>query len=387
MLAKDVKIFCKSCRTCQTTKTSTAKPKGLLHLLPIPEALWQSIVMDFMGPFPECMGHDYLLVVICHLTSLVHLIPTNTTAKATDIVWLFLKEIVQIHGLLETIVSDRDSKFVLKFWCELHHLMGVKLLMSTAYHPQTDAMGERTIRGVTQVLQGTVAHNQGINRLPMTEFAINSSVNDSTGFTPFELTYGAMPCIFQMVVSTPFSGVKSFTEKALMNLAIAHDLIIANHTFQTHYANRHQSAEEPLKEGNLAYLSMKNLNLLKHQAWKLMPTFIGLYPVVKVYSDSSNYTLKLLIELEAQNIHPTFHASLLKPHILNDDNWFPSRNVQIYYDFGYGDKVEQEVNKVLAHQWDGWMLHLLMKWSSSNSTWEPLKSCDKLLTLDEYLSI
>ena len=138
---------------------------------------------------------------------------------------------------------------------------------------------------------------------------------------------------------------------------------------------------------HLQYLSTKNLNLPKHQAWKLMPTFIGPYPVVKVYSDSSNYTLKLLIELEAWNIHPTFHASLLKPHIPNDDNWFPSCNVQIYYNFGYGDKAEQEVDKVLAHQWDGRTLCLLVKWSSGNSTWEPLKSCDKLLALDEYLSI
>jgi hypothetical protein len=55
---------------------------------------WQSIAMDFMGPFSECMGYDYLLVVICHLTSLVHLIPTTTSAKATETMWLFLKDIV-----------------------------------------------------------------------------------------------------------------------------------------------------------------------------------------------------------------------------------------------------------------------------------------------------
>ena len=116
--------------------------------------------MDFMGPFPECMGYDYLLVVICRLTSLVHLIPTNTSAKATDITWLFLKDIVRIHGLPETIVSNQDPKFMSKFWCKLHHLMGVKLLMSTAYHPQTDAMGERAIRGVSQVLRSVVTHNQ-----------------------------------------------------------------------------------------------------------------------------------------------------------------------------------------------------------------------------------
>jgi len=151
-LAKDVEMFCKSCGICQTTKTSTSKPKGLLHSLPILEAPWQSIAMDFVGPFPECMGYDYLLVVICRLTSLIHLLPTNTNAKSTDIAWLFLKDIVRIHGLPETIVSDQDPKFVSKFWRELHRLMGVKLLMSMAYHPQTDAMGEHTIKGVSQVL-------------------------------------------------------------------------------------------------------------------------------------------------------------------------------------------------------------------------------------------
>ena len=89
----------------------------------------------------------------------MHLIPTVTTAKASDVAWLYLKEIVHLHGLLETIVSDRDPKFISKFWRELHRLMGVRLLMSTAYHPQTDGMSERAIRNVTQVLRGcTVVH-------------------------------------------------------------------------------------------------------------------------------------------------------------------------------------------------------------------------------------
>jgi hypothetical protein len=100
----------------------------------------------------------------------------------------------------------------------------------------------------------------------------------------------AMPRIFQAAVSTPFFGVKSFAEKALTNLAIAHDSIIANRTFQTHHANKYRSAEEPLKEGDLVYLSTKNLNLPKHRARKLMPVFIGPYPVVKANPDSSSYT-------------------------------------------------------------------------------------------------
>jgi hypothetical protein len=146
--------------------------------------------------------------------------------------------------------------------------MGVKLLMSMAYHPQMDAMGEHTIRGVMQVLCGIVTPDQSdwVDRLPMVEFAMNSSINECTRFAPFELTYGAMPCIFNKIDITPYQGVKSFAEKALTNLAIAHDSIIASHSFQAHYANRKHSTEEPLKEGDLVYLSMKNLNLLKNQA-------------------------------------------------------------------------------------------------------------------------
>jgi Chromo (CHRromatin Organisation MOdifier) domain len=345
--------------------------------------------MDFVGPFPECMGYDYLLVVICRLTSLVHLIPTATTAKATEIAWLFLKDIVRLHGLPESIVSDRDPKFVSKFWRELHRLMGVKLLMSTAYHPQTDAMAERAIRGVSQILRGVVTPDQSdwADRLPMVEFAINSSINESTGFAPFELTYGAMPRIFHKVDITPYQGVKSFAEKALTNLAIAHDSIIASRSFQAHYANRSRSAEEPLKEGDLVYLSTKNLNLPKNRARKLMPTYVGPYPIIRASPSTSNYTLKLPIELEARNIHPTFHVSLLKPHVPNDDDKFPSRDIHVFYDFGYGEEAEQEVDEILAHQWDGRALRFLVKWSSGDSTWEPLKSCDKLRALDEYLSI
>ena len=61
-LAKDIESFCKSCGVCQTTKTSTEKPKGLLHSLPILDTPWQSIAMDFMGPFPKCMGFFFFFV-------------------------------------------------------------------------------------------------------------------------------------------------------------------------------------------------------------------------------------------------------------------------------------------------------------------------------------
>ena len=89
--------------------------------------------MDFMGQLPTSEGYDYLLVVIDCLTSQVHLIPTTTHVTAKEVAWIFFIEIVRLHGVPESIVSDRDTKFTSIFWKELHWLMGTKLLMSTVF--------------------------------------------------------------------------------------------------------------------------------------------------------------------------------------------------------------------------------------------------------------
>ena len=152
--------------------------------------------MDFVGPFPTSKGYDYLWVIICRLTSMVHLIPVNITVKASELASLYVKEVVRLHGLPDSIVSDRDSKFTSKFWSKTHQILGTKLLMSTVFHPQTDGATERTNRSVGQILQTSIQPNRTdwVKKLPLTEFAINSNLSSSTGFAPFELSYGCMLC-------------------------------------------------------------------------------------------------------------------------------------------------------------------------------------------------
>jgi len=106
--------------------------------------------MDFVGPFPESGDCDYLWVVICCLTSMVHLVPIHTTTTTSELAWLYICKIVRLHGLAGTIVLDRDSKFMSKFWCETHRLLGTKLLMSMSFHPQMDGTSEQAIRSVAQ---------------------------------------------------------------------------------------------------------------------------------------------------------------------------------------------------------------------------------------------
>src|SRR5260221_3395779 len=224
-----------------------------------------------------------------------------------------------------SIVSDRDTKFMSLFWTELHRLLGVKLKLSTMFHPQTDGQTERMIQSVIQILRAAICPDQRdwALKIPMTEFAINSSVNRTTGFAPFELVYRYMLQMMTNVPSSEFSGVQDFTEMALDNLQSAHDAILMNHIRQAIQANKHRLPDPILKVGDLAYLSTKDLNLPKGQAKKLTPLFIGPYEVLEAHKNTSNYTIKLPPELEKWGIFPKFHISQLSPHEPNDESLFP----------------------------------------------------------------
>jgi hypothetical protein len=341
-----------------------------------------------MGPFPiTSEGYDYLMVVICRLTSMLHVIPTMTTAKAHEIAWLFLNEVVRLHGMPESIVSDRDSKFTSKFWQELHRLFGVKLLMSTAFHPQTDGMAENAVKMVSQVLRTLVDSDQQNWRakLPMTEFALNSAIKSTHGFAPFELNYGWIPTICGIEGETKFQGVKQFANQALDYVRAAHDALIANRVLQTHYANKRRLQEPDIKVGTKMYLSTENLNLPKGRARKLLPRFIGPFPVKEVFPSTSNYLLELPKELANRRIHPKFHISRLRPHVPNDDERFPRRDVQTFYDFGLPEEAEWFVDEIIGHRWTRNKLDLQVRWSLGDVTWEPLSTCNELAALDNYL--
>jgi len=241
-MSKTTATFCKTCEFCQRSKTTNQKPTGKLHQLPVPHKPWDSIGMDFVGPFPESKGYNYLWVVICRLTSMVHLIPTTTKVTAVELSWKYLREVVRLHGLLSSIVSDRDSKFTSRWWKELHRILGAKLIMSTSFHPQTDGQSERAIRNIAQILRTLVRPDQKdwIDKLDMVEFAINSSVSGTTGYAPFELNGGYMPSMIKEIRNDEsFShGIKTFALTALHNVADAHDAIIESRVFQAEKANK-----------------------------------------------------------------------------------------------------------------------------------------------------
>lgn len=126
-MGNDVQAFCESCPTCATSKPSNQRPYKLLETLEIPTYPWETIGIDFVGPLPistNLTGScDMILVVICHLTSMVHLIPTKTTYRAKDIAEVMFDRVYKHHRMPKNIVSDRDSLFTSTFWKRLRARM------------------------------------------------------------------------------------------------------------------------------------------------------------------------------------------------------------------------------------------------------------------------
>jgi hypothetical protein len=197
----DVEKYCRMCETCTRTKGEHRAPAGKLHPLPIATKPWESIGTGFIGPFPEVDGFNYLWVVICRMSSMVHLIPVNTKTTATQLSSIYMKEVVRLHGLPSPIISDRDPKFTSKWWRELHRIMGIRLLMSTSFHPQTDGITERANRSIGQIFRAMIGPDQldWVEKSPLIKFAINSSISSTTGLAPFEINGGYMPVMMKEV--------------------------------------------------------------------------------------------------------------------------------------------------------------------------------------------
>jgi hypothetical protein len=126
------------------------QPSGLLQPLEVPSAVWVEIAMDFVE------GRDsksVMLMVVDCFSNFIHFIALGYQYMTTSMAQAFFNDIVHMHGLPSSIVSDRDPIFTNKFWLELFSLIGVKLSLSSAFHPQSDGQSEATNKMITTYLR------------------------------------------------------------------------------------------------------------------------------------------------------------------------------------------------------------------------------------------
>ena len=152
--------------------------------------------MDFVTHFPRTSRkHDAVWVIVDRLTKSTHFLAVLMTCTLEEFCRLYIREIVRLHGVPVTILSDRDPRFTSQFWKSFQKAMETQLSMSTAFHPQTDGQSKRTIQILEDMLRACVLDLNGSweEHLPLVEFAYNNSYQASIQMAPYEALYGR-PC-------------------------------------------------------------------------------------------------------------------------------------------------------------------------------------------------
>jgi hypothetical protein len=194
-MRKDVERFVARYATCQKAK-SCLNPHGLYLPLPVPSAPWEDISMDFVLGLPRNRkGRDCVFVVVDRFSKMAHFIPCHKTDDASNIADLFFREVVRLHGVPNTIVSDRDVKFFSYFWKTLWAKLGSKLLFSTTCHPQTDGQTKVVNRTLATMLRVVLKNNIKMweDCLPHIGFAYNRLLHSTTKMCPFQIVYVFLP--------------------------------------------------------------------------------------------------------------------------------------------------------------------------------------------------
>ncbi|CAI7742893.1 unnamed protein product [Closterium sp. NIES-53] len=312
-MAADVQQFVTSCDTCQRMKSSKQKKTGLLQPLSVLEQPWQVVSLDFITGLPSTSrGHDSNLVVIDKFSKMGHFIPTNATATAEATARLFFDRIITIHSIPATLISNRDPKFMSKFWKELMGLLGTKLAMSSAYHPQTDGQTERLNQVVEQLLRTACKDDVSLGHTQLWEK----------------------------------------TQRRLTTMQ----------TSQKQYADR-QRCDHSVAVGDQVLLDTRNLNL-SHLPSKLRPRFCGPF-LVEAQVTPVTFRLRLP---DTWKLHNAFHVQLLKPY-KDPNQQFQGRQLPPPPPVLIQDEPEYEVERVLTHRRRGGKtLEFLLRWKGYDPT-------------------
>jgi transposase InsO family protein len=201
--------------------------------------------------------------------------PANLTITAEEFTVLFFNHWYCENSLPLHIVSDHDKLFTSRFWKALTKLTGVKLKMSSAYHPQTDGSSERSNKTINQCLRYHVRRNQKgwVRTLPQIRFYIMNTVNASTEFSPFQLRMGRSPQVIPPIVPADVAAgplhpdvltARQVIDQVGIDIDEAKDNLLQAKVAMTHQTNKSRAPEDPYLPGNMVML----LTLHRRQEYK-----------------------------------------------------------------------------------------------------------------------
>ena len=142
-VTRDVGKYVEGCDLCQRMKNRTEELAGKLKLSEVPKKPWLHLTVDFITKLPVVAGKDVVLVVCDWLSKMTHFVATTEGTSAEGLARLFRDNVWKLHGLPESVVSDRGPQFAAELTKELNKMLGIQTKLSIAFHPQMDGQTER----------------------------------------------------------------------------------------------------------------------------------------------------------------------------------------------------------------------------------------------------
>ena len=328
-LVADVHAFVKSCAQCQANKARNVGESGLLHPIAPPMTKGLSVTIDFVGPLPRTARRkNFIMVMVDRFSKRVWYEPTTQTVNAKQAARILFDRVVRHQGLPEVIISDRDPRFKARMWRALWKECGTRLAMTVSFRARANGLTETNNRTMQDMLRSFVneSRKDWDLKLSALEIAYNSSVNESTGMTPFQLDIGMQPRLpINIAVNAnrdqqQHQSTSQFMAEWEQNWVLAHENIQRAQKKQHIQANSSRH-DEQYRVGDLAWIRLDRGTLGDgiSAIEKLGPRLEGPYEVVELHG-AGNVSLKLNA---GDRRHKKFNIDQLRPFVARDTERFP----------------------------------------------------------------
>ena len=275
------------CDLCQRMKNRMEELVGKLKLSEVPQKTWTHLIVDFITKLPVVAGKDAILVVCNRLSKMTHFVTTTEGTSAEGLARLLQDNVWKLHGLSESVVSDRRPQFAAELTKELNRMLGIKTKLSTAFHSQTDGQTERMNQELEQYLRFFIENRQKDwpEWLAAVEFVINNKVHMATKVSSFMANYGKeLRMGGDIRRKGKVESATEFVERMKKVHEEAEAALKKTQEEMKRYADRERKETEDWKKGDRVLLSTKDLVFKERPSKKLMEKYVGPYAIEEVVS-------------------------------------------------------------------------------------------------------